>query len=84
LPGRYSGNESGSRTPVQRFGGVELNDPARFRHGDAVGDGHCLFLIVRDVHCRNLERLLKMPDLRIEQAPEATAPPSIRPIRSIK
>ena len=48
---------------VQHFGRLQLHDPARFHHGDAVGDRHRLLLVVRDVDGRDLEAFLQPPDL---------------------
>ena len=60
------GDELGPRALVELGGRAGLLDPARVHHGDGVGHGHGLLLVVRDVHERDADVLLDALELDLE------------------
>ena len=55
---------------IERLRGPLLHDRAAAHDGDAVGDRHRLFLVVRDVDGGDRQRLLQRTDLRAHADPE--------------
>ncbi len=57
-----SGDESVARLFVEFARGAFLRDTPLVHHDDAVGHGHRLRLVMRDVHDRERQPLLQLPD----------------------
>ena len=63
-------HEPRRRPLVQVLRGADLGDPALVHHGDAVGDRHCLLLVVGDIDRRDRKFLLQPDDLAAHLDPQ--------------
>src|SRR5262249_42529632 len=63
-------DEAGSWTIIDVPRRPDLFDPPGVHHGDPVGDGHRLFLIVRHEDGRNAELLLQAFELELHALPQ--------------
>lgn len=64
LPQEF-GDKSCARAVIQRPGRAHLDNPSALHHGNLIGHGHRLFLIVRDQNEGDPQALLQLPQLEL-------------------